>query len=76
LDVSLQRRVQWLTDVMNAVRYLHERKVLRRDIKCDNVLLRKDMTALLGDFGLSKLLSSGRQEACSSSVGPQGGLVW
>jgi serine/threonine protein kinase len=58
-----------MIDVMDALRYLHERKVLHRDIKCDNVLLRKDITALLSDFGLSTLLSSDRQEACSSMIG-------
>jgi serine/threonine protein kinase len=58
-----------MIDVMDALCYLHERRLLHRDIKCDNVLLRKDMTALLSDFGLSKSLSSGHQETCSKGVG-------
>jgi serine/threonine protein kinase len=69
VDVSLEQRMQWLTDIMAAVSYLHKHNVLHRDIKCDNVVLRADMRALLGDLGLSINLTSRRSHASSQGVG-------
>jgi GTPase SAR1 family protein len=57
IDVSLRQRVVWLKDVADAVEFLHQRKVIHRDIKCDNVMLREDMTALLGDLGLARIVT-------------------
>jgi serine/threonine protein kinase len=68
VDVSLQRRVQWLRDIMEALCYLHERRVLHGDINCQNVLLREDMTALMGGFAMSMKLSSSQAAVSSSSV--------
>jgi mitogen-activated protein kinase kinase kinase 1 len=69
LDASLRWRVRWLRDVAEALRYLHNCKVLHRDIKCENILLREDKTALVGDFGLSRELSAGRCFASSQGIG-------
>uniref|UniRef100_A0A803TN59 non-specific serine/threonine protein kinase n=1 Tax=Anolis carolinensis TaxID=28377 RepID=A0A803TN59_ANOCA len=37
-----------------AVKYCHDLDVVHRDLKCDNVLLDKDMNVKLSDFGFSK----------------------
>jgi serine/threonine protein kinase len=69
VDVSLEQRVRYLRDVLEAVSYLHGERVFHRDIKCDNVLIREDMTALLGDLGLSRQLSASQSRASSKEVG-------
>ena len=54
---SRQQIHGWVTDVLKALRFLHEgrRKVIHRDIKPANIMLTKGfMWAKLGDFGLSK----------------------
>ena len=43
---------------MDAVEYLHQHKVIHRDIKLGNILLTKDMRLKISDFGLSAKLSS------------------
>lgn len=53
-----KERIKVLKDVAHGVLYLHEGwevKVLHRDIKASNVLLDKDMSARLGDFGLATM---------------------
>jgi NIMA (never in mitosis gene a)-related kinase len=41
-----------------ALKYLHDRKVLHRDLKAGNVFLTKDGFVKLGDFGLSTILTN------------------
>lgn len=44
-----------LLNVAYAMEYLHKQKIVHVDLKTDNILLRKDRTAVLSDFGLSKI---------------------
>lgn len=51
--------LQWFTQVTLAMKYVHDRRILHRDIKSQNVLLTgKDgrTAAKLADFGISKFL--------------------
>ncbi|CAF2991956.1 unnamed protein product [Rotaria socialis] len=45
-----------MTDVAYAMSYLHEKNVVHADLKSDNILLRNNGTAVLSDFGLSKII--------------------
>jgi NIMA (never in mitosis gene a)-related kinase len=39
-------------EVCEALRYIHSRDIIHRDIKSPNIFLTADGTAKLGDFGL------------------------
>jgi len=56
------RILQWFSQVILALHALHEKKILHRDLKTQNIFLtgnRDDaLAAKLGDFGISRVLSS------------------
>jgi serine/threonine protein kinase len=48
---------EWLTQICLCLKHMHDRKILHRDIKSENVFLTKDHQVKLGDFGISKNLA-------------------
>lgn len=58
-SLSVAQRLSVALDIADALSYLHTSSVppiIHCDLKPSNVLLGEDMTALIGDFGLAKLL--------------------
>lgn len=51
-----------------AIKYIHDRKILHRDLKAQNVFLMKDGTVKLGDFGIARVLENTFQ-LCHTRIG-------
>lgn len=45
----------WATQILDALAYCHAQRVLHRDVKPQNIIIRPDGCAVLVDFGLVKL---------------------
>ncbi|KAL6897258.1 hypothetical protein ACP4OV_006954 [Aristida adscensionis] len=57
--LSLHQRLDIAVDIVDAVEYLHtncQPQVIHCDLKPSNILLAEDMSARVGDFGISKFL--------------------
>lgn len=52
--LSYDEAVNYLAQVGGAVAYIHERNILHRDIKPDNIMLTADYKAVLIDFGSAR----------------------
>ena len=53
-QLSEAEAVRIITQIAQALHYAHERKVIHRDVKPDNILVLPDGRAKLTDFGLAK----------------------
>jgi len=56
LDESMAKQV--FSQIVNAIKYLHDRDIAHRDIKPENILLDSDMNVKLADFGLCHNVNS------------------
>eukprot|EP00898_Chlorokybus_atmophyticus_P008936 jgi/Chlat1/9043/Chrsp94S08308 len=68
VHLSEDRVLDWFVQLCLALKHIHDRKVLHRDIKSQNVFLAMSGIARLGDFGVSKVLT-GTQHMASTTVG-------
>ncbi|KAH9221671.1 hypothetical protein DL95DRAFT_474226 [Leptodontidium sp. 2 PMI_412] len=55
----------WTVQMAGAIKYMHAKGIIHRDLKMGNIFLDKDMNVKVGDFGLAALLMSGKDwQAC------------
>ncbi|KAE8627198.1 hypothetical protein XENTR_v10006904 [Xenopus tropicalis] len=60
-----QTILQWFVQICLAVQYIHEKRVLHRDIKSKNIFLTQSCNIKLGDFGSARILTSPAAYACT-----------
>lgn len=49
--------LDWFTQICLAMKHVHDRKILHRDIKGQNIFISKTNTLKLGDFGIARVLN-------------------
>ncbi|KAK6930355.1 Protein kinase domain [Dillenia turbinata] len=73
--LTWEARIKVLLGTAKALSYLHEAiepKVVHRDIKSSNILIDDDFNAKVSDFGLAKLLGSGKSHITTRVMGTFG----
>ena len=48
--------LNWFTQLCLAIKHVHDRKIIHRDLKSQNIFLTEDNLVKLGDFGIAKPL--------------------
>ncbi|NWW75840.1 NEK3 kinase, partial [Climacteris rufus] len=57
--------LHWFVQMCLAVKHIHDKRVLHRDIKSKNVFLTQNGKVKLGDFGSARLLAHPMSHACT-----------
>ncbi|KAM3296447.1 hypothetical protein ACQJBY_038663 [Aegilops geniculata] len=73
--LSLAQRFDIAVDIVDAIEYLHnycQPLVIHCDLRPSNILLAEDMSARVGDFGISRILQGNTSEGTQSSYGSIG----
>nr|KAF6428150.1 NIMA related kinase 5 [Rousettus aegyptiacus] len=56
--------LSWFVQISLGLKHIHDRKILHRDIKAQNIFLSKNgMVAKLGDFGIARILNNSMELA-------------
>ena len=54
LKVPVARKITF--QIAQALKYLHQHRIIHRDIKLENIMLTENFNAKLADFGLSEIM--------------------
>jgi serine/threonine protein kinase len=66
-DIPEDTVINWVSQILISLEYLHANKVIHRDLKTQNIFLSKDRL-FLGDFGISKRLDN-TQDLTNTYIG-------
>ena len=55
--LGVQRTTEVLASIASALDYAHKQGVLHRDVKPSNILINREGAAVLGDFGLARMMA-------------------
>ena len=78
--LSLAQRLDIAVDIMDALDYLHNHcqpPIVHCDLKPSNILIAEDMSARVGDFGISRILTESASRTLqnsNSTIGIRGSI--
>lgn len=66
---SLEDKLKFFQKICEAINYAHEKGVIHRDIKPDNIFIKDDFEPMVGDFGLCYIEESERDTGTGEAIG-------
>jgi len=70
-QLSIEERVRLFRSVCQVVHYAHQKRVVHRDLKADNILVRHDGVVKLVDFGIAKRIDPGAADPVTRTATAQ-----
>jgi tRNA A-37 threonylcarbamoyl transferase component Bud32 len=67
--LNTKDKLRILTEIALGGDYLHQRNIIHRDLKCDNILLNDNLRAKIIDFGISKISSLNKKDTMTRAIG-------
>lgn len=57
ITLSYRQRLYFANDIARGMAYLHSRNIIHRDLNSANCLVRDNMSIIVADFGLARIIS-------------------
>src|ERR1041385_2039163 len=67
--IPVNQGLEWTAQIAQGVKSAHEKSIVHRDIKPENIMLTRDGTLKIMDFGIAKLKSSSGLTKTGTSLG-------
>ena len=61
--------IEWFIQITLALQYMHERSILHRDLKTQNIFLTKLEIVKVGDLGIAKILDNNGADLATTVIG-------
>jgi eukaryotic-like serine/threonine-protein kinase len=68
-QLPLSTIAEYVDQIASALQYAHDHRIIHRDVKPANMLLRADGTLLLSDFGIAKITESSTLMSIQPQIG-------
>ena len=52
--LSEEEVLEWFIQLCHGLKYIHDQRILHRDLKCENIFISAAGEIKIGDFGISK----------------------
>ena len=67
--VPPKRLVEWTKQIASGMKYLHDHKIIHRDLKSPNILIGRNEMIKISDFGTSRSWNGEQSATCMSFAG-------
>lgn len=67
--LSEEQIMEWFIQITLALQYLHDRSILHRDLKTQNIFLTKFEMIKLGDLGIARILDNNGADLATTVIG-------
>lgn len=67
--IPVNQAIDWTSQIASGLKAAHEKEIVHRDIKPENIMITKENTLKIMDFGIAKLKSSSGLTKTGSSLG-------
>ena len=67
--VSIKQAIEWIEKIAQGLKAAHDKQIVHRDIKAENIMLTKSGELKIMDFGIAKLRSSSGMTRTGTSLG-------
>ncbi|MDO8549325.1 MAG: protein kinase [Ignavibacteria bacterium] len=68
-SLTLEQSIGWIIQTAKGLKAAHDKNIVHRDIKCENLMITKDGQVKIMDFGIAKLKGSSGLTKTGTSVG-------